>query len=1212
MRAFICWVVILFGAAATTPFALAQNNWRAQTNPSITDDIWCVTYAQNTFAAVTAQGTLLTSVDGISWSRQTIDSGVWLVSIAYGNGLWVVVGDKGTITTSPDLKTWTTQTSPTTNKLNGVLYNGTIWVAVGESGTIVTSPDAKIWTLQSAISGVTGFLHGLTYVSASSDFSPTGTIYISGANGTLIEGTGSTNTNYTFSRIYFDYTLGASWTSADLEAVVFNPAYVSQASSGSLDLVEVGADGSIEIVAPSGARLTPTSFVVASAVPADVTEVTFQPQYLATPKIDFRGLTYGFGYWVAAGEQGTIFSSHDGSTWQQSNAGSTATLLSAAYSSKLQRIVITGIGGTILAADAPPPSITQQPTSQSASINGSASFSVIADGAATLTYQWFKNGSPISGATSTTLNLTNIQDSDAASYTVVVANEVGIATSSAATLTVLDIPVIQGVPATAPASIGLPFQLGLTLIDGPSTVTVTGLPPGITFNPATNIISGIPTTSGAYSVGISASNSFGNATPVMLSITVGPQPLVFIPIAGGKVGSSDGIGMAAAFNSPNGLAIDAQGNLYVADTGNFTIRKVSASGVVTTIAGTAGMKGTSNGKGAAALFSSPTGIAVDGSGNLYVTDTGNDTIRKIDAAGQSSTIAGTPGMAGSNDSTGSAASFNGPTGIAVDPSGNLYVADSGNDTIRKISSAAAVTTLAGLPGQSGNVDAFGIGARFNGPTGLTLDSAGNLYVNDTGNYSGRMISPTGSVTTVIFPHPQSGPIGSYYPSPPTFEGISIDSAGDIYADQGPVVSFEGLEVDATLSNLFEVSSSGTTSFLQQWTGGGNLVGGVPAPPVAGLVRDNAGNIFILVNGILEESSPASGPVISGQPSSQSVGAGQTVTFSVTASGNPLPSYQWFFNGLTISGATFSTLTLPNVSAAQAGSYSVSVSTPYTSVTSSAANLTVTAPTARLINISTRAMVGTGSNILIPGFVVSGSGTETLLIRADGPSLSQFGVTGVLAKPSLSVYNSSGAVIATNTGWGTSANPTQIASVAASVGAFALSSGSADSAVVMTLPAGAYTVEVSGVGNTTGVALAEIYEVSSTGTRLVNVSTRTQVGTGGNILIPGFVIGGSGTEELLVRADGPSLTQFNVTGVLAQPVLSVLSGQNVVGSNTGWTTGTNPSQITSIGATVGAFSLASGSADSAVVVNLPAGAYTAQVAGVNSTTGVALAEVYEVP
>jgi hypothetical protein len=204
------------------------------------------------------------------------------------------------------------------------------------------------------------------------------------------------------------------------------------------------------------------------------------------------------------------------------------------------------------------------------------------------------------------------------------------------------------------------------------------------------------------------------------------------------------------------------------------------------------------------------------------------------------------------------------------------------------------------------------------------------------------------------------------------------------------------------------------------------------------------------------------------------------------------------------------------------------------------------------------------------------------------------------------------VIATNTGWGTSANPTQIASVAASVGAFALSSGSADSAVVMTLPAGAYTVEVSGVGNTTGVALAEIYEVSSTGTRLVNVSTRTQVGTGGNILIPGFVIGGSGTEELLVRADGPSLTQFNVTGVLAQPVLSVLSGQNVVGSNTGWTTGTNPSQITSIGATVGAFSLASGSADSAVVVNLPAGAYTAQVAGVNSTTGVALAEVYEVP
>lgn len=278
-------------------------------------------------------------------------------------------------------------------------------------------------------------------------------------------------------------------------------------------------------------------------------------------------------------------------------------------------------------------------------------------------------------------------------------------------------------------------------------------------------------------------------------------------------------------------------------------------------------------------------------------------------------------------------------------------------------------------------------------------------------------------------------------------------------------------------------------------------------------------------------------------------------------------------------------------------------------------LSSAAGTSRLVNISTRAQVGTGANILIPGFVISGSGTETLLIRADGPGLAQFGVSGVLAQPSLRVTNqSTGNTVASNTGWGTNANAAQIASVASQVGAFALASGSADCAVIANLPAGAYTVQVSGVNNTTGIALAEVYEVSSSGTRLVNISTRAQVGTGGSIIIAGFVVSGSGSEQLLVRGDGPSLAQFGVTGALAQPSLSLINQSSgaTIASNTGWSTNTNASQITSIGTTVGAFSLAAGSADSAVVVNVPAGAYTAQIAGVNSTTGVALAEVYEVP
>jgi septal ring-binding cell division protein DamX len=244
-------------------------------------------------------------------------------------------------------------------------------------------------------------------------------------------------------------------------------------------------------------------------------------------------------------------------------------------------------------------------------------------------------------------------------------------------------------------------------------------------------------------------------------------------------------------------------------------------------------------------------------------------------------------------------------------------------------------------------------------------------------------------------------------------------------------------------------------------------------------------------------------------------------------------------------------------------------------------------------------------------VISGSGHETLLIRADGPSLTQFGVAGVLAQPTLSIYNSAGAVVASNTGWGTSSNATQIASTAASLGAFAFASGSADSALLVILPAGSYTVQIAGLNSTTGVALAEIYEVSSGGTRLENISTRAQVGTGPNIIIPGFVISGTGSEKLLVRGDGPGLTQFGVTGVLTQPSISLYnSAGNVIASNTAWGTNSSPAQITSADSQVGAFALTAGSADSALVTSLPPGAYTLQLSGVNGLTGDALAELYE--
>src|SRR5262249_28768059 len=143
----------------------------------------------------------------------------------------------------------------------------------------------------------------------------------------------------------------------------------------------------------------------------------------------------------------------------------------------------------------------------------------------------------------------------------------------------------------------------------------------------------------------------------------------------------------------------------------------------------------------AARFTSPSEVGVDSANNLYVADTGNHTIRKITPAGVVSTFAGSPGMPGSVDGTGAAARFNAPIGVSLDGAGNLYVSDSDNNTIRKITPAAVVTTLAGKAGEAGSVDGTGSNARFNGPRGVAVNSVGNIYVADTFNNTIRKITP---------------------------------------------------------------------------------------------------------------------------------------------------------------------------------------------------------------------------------------------------------------------------------------------------------------------------------------------------------------------------------------------------------------------------------------------------------------------------------------
>ncbi|HEU5077678.1 MAG TPA: NHL repeat-containing protein [Opitutaceae bacterium] len=603
-----------------------------------------------------------------------------------------------------------------------------------------------------------------------------------------------------------------------------------------------------------------------------------------------------------------------------------------------------------------------------------------------------------------------------------------------------------------------------------------------------------------------------------------------------STGSADGAGNNARFFNPRGIAIDANGIAYVADTFNHTIRSISPAGVVTTLAGAAGQSGSADGVGANARFNSPAGVALDGQGNLYVADTLNQTIRKIDAAGNVSTLAGSPGVEGSDDGAGSAARFSQPVGLAVDTDGSIYVADSGNSTIRKISSTGAVTTIAGAATEAGHDDGASASARFDHPYGVAVDAAHNVLVADTFNHTVRRIAPDGSVITLAGSAQNSG---------------SADGAGSSARFFGP----SDLAADSS-GNIY-VTSTGN-SLIRKISGG--VVSTIAGSPGSSGSADGLGALAYF-------NSP------------QGLGVGPGNDVYVTDTLNSTVRKLVYAPGPT---------TPPPAGGPGAG---------------------------RLINLSVRSRAGSGDQTLIAGFIIAGAGTKPVMVRGTGATLTNFGIGGVLADPMLTLFNASSDPISSNDSWNASPNQTAIALARGNkLGDFTIASP--DAILFASLSPGPYTAQVTASTGANGVALVEVFDTDTTppGTpgfdaqpRLVNLSARTQVGTGENVLIAGFVINGTTPKRLMIRGTGPTLKNFGVGSVLADPQLQLYAGNTVLAQNDNWQDAANVAEIVQVnGNKLGDFTL--DPKDAVLVVTLPPGTYTAQISGVNDTTGVALIEV----
>ena len=901
------------------------------------------------------------------------------------------------------------------------------------------------------------------------------------------------------------------------------------------------------------------------------------------------------------------------------------------------------------------PSIGVHPQSTLAAIGGSASFSVVASGTPAPTYfTWMRQpagttgfsvvsaDSTYSGVNTATLSVSNVTSAMSGDrFQVVVSNLIGAnATSLSAALGIGTAPVFSSeASASFRATVAGTFTVAAAA-NPAATFSATGLPSWASLDAVSGVLSGTaPDATGSpFTVTLTASN--GIATNQTFTLTVLPAvlpPAIASAPAATTInqGQNATLSVSVTGTEPftyqwrrNGTAIEgataaslALSAVQASAAGSYTVTVTNSAGSVTSAAGVLTVNT------APVITQQPRSVAVlsGASATLSVAATGSSSFsyqwRKYGAAvagatNASLTLSGSAADAGNYD-----VQVTNALGTATSAVAQVSVVSAASAPVITVQPAARSVVAGGAV--SMEVGAIGVpapsyqwrknGAAVAGATNATL-SLSAAQVADAGTYDAVVSNSAGSVTSAsaALRVAARSYAGVYFGTFASGQGsLAVLVRED---NSGVMLGFISGSSTPVIGQSFTVNDSGAFSFAQS-SGVSLVVAGTIAADgsVTGTTGGSASVSFSANRAPAGATQTLAGLYKAGAASSgasaQIIAGPDGRAFALVTAGT---SADGASGSVTTAGAV-SVTTGRNVVTA-----SINASTGL--LTGSVAG-TINATLAgggeaalglqRLVNISTRARVGSGDGIAIAGFVISGEESKPVLFRAVGPTLgaAPFNVSGVLAAPRLELFRGATS-LAVNSG--IAADRAAIDAAGRQAGAFALGSAGTDAAILTTLAPGNYTAQVSGVSGAAGIALIEVYDLSTAaaGQKMLNIATRASAGSGDNTLIAGFVVPAGSSKRVLVRAVGPGLTPFGVGGVLAQPVLQLQSGATIVAQNTNWTTSADRDAITAGSSQAGAFTLSAG--DSALIATLAPGAYTVLVTGTGGASGIALVEVYELP